>query len=110
MKNILITGAGPIGLMAIPEVKMLGAGQVFVTAGGNNLLRLETAKKLGADMVFNTRGEGEKIPKIIKDATDEVGVNVLLEMAGNIYALKHGLESLTYGGRVSLLGVNTVVG
>jgi threonine 3-dehydrogenase len=103
-KNILITGAGPIGLMAIPVVKMLGAGQVFVTAGGNNLLRLETVKKLGADMVLNAREEGDKIPKIIKDATDGVGVDVLLEMSGNIYALRHGLEALTYGGRVSLLG------
>ncbi|MHA2329482.1 MAG: zinc-binding dehydrogenase [Candidatus Hodarchaeales archaeon] len=103
-KNVLITGAGPIGLMAIPAVKMLGAGQVIVTAGGNNLLRLNTAKDLGADLVLNAREEGDNIPRIIRDATDGVGVDVLLEMAGNSHALKHGLEALTYGGRVSLLG------
>ena len=103
-KNVLITGAGPIGLMAIPVVKMLGAGQVFVTAGGNNMLRLNTAKKLGADLVLNSREEGEKVPKIIRDSTDGIGVDVLLEMSGNIHALKHGLQALTNGGRVSLLG------
>ena len=103
-KNVLITGAGPIGLMAIPVVKMLGAGQVFVTAGGNNMIRLNMAKKLGADLVLNAREEGDKVPKIIRDATDGNGVDVLLEMAGNIHALKHGLQALTYGGRVSLLG------
>jgi threonine 3-dehydrogenase len=68
------------------------------------MLRLNTAKDLGADMVLNAREEGDKIPKIIRDATDSKGVDVLLEMAGNIYALRHGLEALTYGGRVSLLG------
>ena len=103
-KNVLITGCGPIGLMAIPVVKMLGAGQVFATGGGNNLLRLEMAKKLGADMVLNSREVGDKAPKMIRDATDGNGVDVLLEMAGNIHALKHGLQALTSGGRVSLLG------
>ncbi|MHA2215047.1 MAG: zinc-binding dehydrogenase [Candidatus Hodarchaeales archaeon] len=103
-RNVLITGAGPIGLMAIPVVKILGAGQVFVTAGGNNMLRLNMAKKLGADLVLNSREEGENIPKIIRDATDGIGVDVLLEMSGNIHALKHGLQALTNGGRVSLLG------
>ncbi len=103
-KNVLITGAGPIGLMTIPVVKMLGAGQVIVTAGGNNMLRLNTAKDLGADLVLNAREEGDNIPKIVRDATDGIGVDVLLEMAGNSHALRHGLESLTYGGRVALLG------
>ncbi|MHA2226990.1 MAG: zinc-binding dehydrogenase [Candidatus Hodarchaeales archaeon] len=103
-KNILITGCGPIGLMSIPVVKMLGAGQVFATAGGNNMLRLNMAKEMGADLVLNAREEGDKIPKIIRDTTDGNGVDILLEMAGNVHALKQGLNALTYGGRVSLLG------
>ncbi|MHA1969085.1 MAG: zinc-binding dehydrogenase, partial [Candidatus Hodarchaeales archaeon] len=103
-KNVLITGCGPIGLMSIPIVRMLGAGQVFATAGGNNMLRLNMAKEMGADMVLNAREEGENIPKLIRDATNDNGVDVLLEMSGNVHALMQGLESLTYGGRVSLLG------
>ncbi len=103
-KNVLITGCGPIGLMSIPIVKMLGAGQVFATAGGNNMLRLNMANDMGVDMVLNAREEGENIPKIIRDATNGDGVDVLLEMSGNVHALKQGLDSLTYGGRVSLLG------
>lgn len=103
-KNVLITGCGPIGLMAIPVVKMLGASQVFATGGGRNMLRLEMAEKIGADLVLNAREEGDKIPKIIRDATDGNGVDVLLEMSGNVHALRQGLEALTYGGRVSLLG------
>ena len=103
-KNVLITGCGPIGLMSIPIVRMLGAGQVFATAGGNNMLRLNMANEMGVDMVLNAREEGENIPKIIRDATNGDGVDVLLEMSGNVHALKQGLDSLTYGGRVSLLG------
>jgi threonine 3-dehydrogenase len=103
-KNVLITGCGPIGLMAIPVVKQLGAAQVFATAGGNNMLRLNMAKEMGADLVLNAREDGDNIPKIIRDATDRNGVDVMLEMAGNVHGLKHGLEALTYGGRVSLLG------
>jgi threonine 3-dehydrogenase len=103
-KNVLITGCGPIGLMSIPIVRMLGAGQVFATAGGNNMLRFNMAKEMGADMVLNAREEGENIPKLIRDATNGNGVDVLLEMSGNVHALIQGLESLTYGGRVSLLG------
>ena len=103
-KNVLITGCGPIGLMAIPIVRMLGAGLILATAGGNNMLRLDMAKEMGADIVLNARVDGDQIPKMIRDATDGDGVDVLLEMAGNIHALRQGLESLTYGGRVSLLG------
>jgi threonine 3-dehydrogenase len=102
--NVFIAGCGPIGLMSIPVVKMFGAAQVFASGGGRNMQRLEMAKQLGADMVLNAREEGDKIPEIVKDATDGNGIDVLLEMSGNVHALRQGLEALTYGGRVSLLG------
>lgn len=103
-KSVFITGCGPIGLMSIPVAKRFGAAQVFASGGGRNMQRLEMAKKLGADLVLNAREEGDKIPRIIRDATDGNGVDVVLEMAGNVHALRQGLESLTLGGRVSLLG------
>lgn len=103
-KNVFITGCGPIGLMSIPVVKNFGAAKVFASGGGRNLLRLEMAKNLGADMVLNAREEGDNIPKIVRDATDGNGVDILLEMSGTVHALRQGLEALTYGGRVSLLG------
>lgn len=103
-KNVFITGCGPIGLMAIPVVKKFGAAQVFASGGGKNILRLNMAKELGADIVFNVREEGDKIIQIIKDATDGNGADILLEMSGSVHALRQGLEVLTSGGRVSLLG------
>jgi threonine 3-dehydrogenase len=66
---------------------------------------MELAKKLGADMVLNAREEGENIVKIIRDATDGNGVDVVLEMSGAPSAVKQAFKMLTPGGRVSLFGL-----
>ena len=104
-KNILVLGTGPTGLMAITAAKAFGAQQVIATGGGTNKTRMELAKKMGADMVLNAREEGDNLIKIIMDATDGVGADVVLEMSGAPSALRQGLEVLTPGGRVSMLGV-----
>lgn len=104
-KNVAVLGAGPIGLMTIAVLKQLGAAKVFVTAGGSNKVRMELAKKMGADMVLSAREEGERLVKIIRDATDGNGVDVALEMSGDPNAVRQAFEMLTHGGRVSLLGI-----
>jgi len=104
-KNVAVLGAGPIGLMAIAVLRELGAAKVFATAGGLNRVRMELAKKMGADMVLSAKEEGEKLVKIIVDATDGNGVDVVLEMSGDPNAVRQAFEMLTPGGRVSLLGI-----
>lgn len=104
-KTVAVLGCGPIGLMAIAIVKTMGAAKIFATAGGRNLTRMKLAEELGADMVLSAAEHGEKIVKIIRDATKGYGVDVVLEMSGAASALRQAFEILTPGGRVSLLGL-----
>jgi len=103
-KNVAVLGCGPIGLMSIAVLKVLGASKIFATAGGLNKVRMELAKKMGADMVISAQ-EGVDIVKIIREASDGNGVDVALEMSGNPTAVRQAFEMLTPGGRVSLLGI-----
>ncbi|MFW9929938.1 MAG: L-threonine 3-dehydrogenase [Candidatus Thorarchaeota archaeon] len=100
-KTILITGCGPIGLYTIAIVKQLGADKVLATE--INPLRIELAKKMGADLVLDPRKSD--VVKESLDFTDGIGVDILLEMSGHGPALEQGLNILTPGGRVSLLGL-----
>jgi threonine 3-dehydrogenase len=104
-KTVAVLGCGPIGLMAIAVLRTLGAAKIFATAGGYNITRMSLAKTLGADMVLSAREHGENIVKIIREATNGNGVDVVLEMSGAASALRQAFEILTPGGRVSLLGI-----
>lgn len=100
-KKVLVTGAGPIGLLTITLCKQIGAE--FVYASEINPKRIELAKKMGADQVINPIEEN--LPKTILEATDDYGIDVFLEISGNKNALTDGLSSLIHGGRASLLGI-----
>lgn len=100
-KTVLITGMGPIGLCAIRVAKAAGATAVYVTDVSE--YRLELARKLGADMAINPMNEDPV--KAILEATDGIGADVLLEMAGNPSAIRQGLKSLRKAGFASLLGI-----
>jgi threonine 3-dehydrogenase len=100
-KSILITGAGPLGLMAILIAKKSGAYPVFITEV--KPYRIEMAKKLGADYVINPLKEN--LYEFIMDITRGEGVEVMCEMSGNEKALNEGLKCLAPNGRVSLLGL-----
>jgi threonine 3-dehydrogenase len=102
-KNVLVTGCGPIGLLAIAVAKMLGARRVFATEV--NPLRSSLAKKMGADHVFNPVDNGAQIIPTILSETDGNGADVVVEMSGHPTALKLAFDALTPGGRVSLLGL-----
>lgn len=100
-KNVMITGAGAIGLFAIPIAKAMGAEQVIVMEP--NPLKQELAKKVGADIILHP--SDPDLVKKVKDATFGYGPDVLLEMSGHPGALKTGLELLSKGGDCSLLGI-----
>jgi len=99
-KKVLITGAGPIGLMAIQVAKASGASSVI--SSEVDPLRIEMAKNNGADIVINPI-EQDLVKSIYTISPD--GVDVLLEMSGNKKALEDGLKCLTMGGIASLLGI-----
>ncbi|MCI4349852.1 MAG: L-threonine 3-dehydrogenase, partial [Thermoplasmata archaeon] len=102
-KIVLVTGCGPIGLLAIAVAKEFGARTVLATEV--NPLRLALARKMGADLLFNPRELGDATSQAIRDATGGHGVDVALEMSGHPLSLRVAFETLTPGGRVSLLGL-----
>lgn len=107
-EDILITGAGPIGIMAVAICKHAGARYVVIT--DVNDFRLNIAKKLGATLALNvTKDRIRDAQKTLKMAE---GFDVGLEMSGNPQALNDMIENMCHGGKIALLGIqppNTVV-
>ncbi len=104
-KNVVVAGCGPIGLMAIAVLKVLGAGKVIATELGSEEVRLSLAKSLGADVVLDASMGTDRLVKSVMEHTDGNGVDVALEMSGAAPALKQVFQMLTPGGRVSILGL-----
>jgi len=102
-KNILITGCGPIGLMAIAAAKTLGAGTVVATEV--NPVRSDLARTMGADLVLRPDADGTDLAPAVREATGGHGVDVSLEMSGHPASLRLAFDALRPGGRVSLLGL-----
>lgn len=99
-EDVLITGAGPIGVMAVAIARHVGARNVVIS--DVNDYRLDLAKQMGATRVVNVRHE------TIADAMKElgmVGFDIGLEMSGNGDAFETMLESMYNGGRIALLGI-----
>jgi threonine 3-dehydrogenase len=102
-QTVLVTGCGPIGLMAIAVAKACGASRVFATE--TNEQRRAMAKKMGAGLVLNPVTENA-VATILAE-TGGTGVDALLEMSGNPTAIQQGFKALRAGGRASLLGIPT---
>ena len=100
-KTVLVTGCGPIGLLAIGIARASGATCIF--AAEVSPLRRQLAERMGATRVLNPL-EVDMV-EAVRAETNGDGVDVLLEMSGNATALRQGLQALTQGGRVSLLGL-----
>jgi threonine 3-dehydrogenase len=100
-EDVLITGAGPIGLMAAAVVRHAGARYVVIT--DVNEYRLDIAAKMGVTLAINTTD------RTVRSAQDELGMlegfDVGLEMSGQPAALNEMVENMTHGGRVALLGL-----
>ncbi len=100
-EDVLITGAGPIGVMATAIARHVGARFVVVT--DVNDYRLELATKLGATRVLNpTRG---KLTDVMRELGMTEGFDVGLEMSGSPQAFQSMLETMNHGGRIAMLGI-----
>lgn len=100
-KMVLILGAGPIGLFATGIAKACGASLIIVSDPNN--YRLDISKKMGAHIAVNPRRQ-DVVP-LVMEATQNNGVDVVLEFSGNNQALNQGLKAITPGGRISILGI-----
>ena len=100
-EDVLITGAGPIGVMAAAVVRHAGARHVVVT--DVSAPRLELAAASGADLVVDVSAER------IADAQARLGMtegfDVVLEMSGSPQAMAELIDNCTHGARVAMLGL-----
>lgn len=104
-KNVLVAGCGPIGLMAVAILKVLGARKVIASELASDKIRFDLAKRMGADVVLDAAMEHDSLVAAVLDNTDGNGADVSLEMSGAPAALRQVFDSLTPGGRVSILGL-----
>ncbi len=100
-EDVLITGAGPIGCMAVPIAKHAGARYIVIT--DIHPYRLELARKMGATRVVDVKTE--KLGDVIKELHMTEGFDVGLEMSGNTAALENMLGYMFHGGKIALLGL-----
>jgi threonine 3-dehydrogenase len=100
-EDVLITGAGPIGIMAAAIAKHVGARHVVVT--DINDYRLELAKQLGATRIVNVAREN--LPDVMREIGMVEGFDVGLEVSGNAKAFRSMLDTINHGGRIALLGI-----
>jgi len=100
-EDVLITGAGPIGVMAAAVARHVGARRVVVT--DVNDARLELARRVGADRAVNVTRES---PSSVFPALGiHEGFDVVLEMSGKAEAIRQALEAARPGARFALLGI-----
>ncbi|MEK7861676.1 MAG: L-threonine 3-dehydrogenase, partial [Chloroflexota bacterium] len=100
-EDVLITGAGPIGVMAAAVSKMAGARYVVVT--DSNAYRLNLARRMGATLAVDYRSAG--LDQVMKELGMLEGFDIGLEMSGAPEALRSMLKFMNHGGRVALLGI-----
>ena len=100
-EDVLITGAGPIGIMAAAIVKHAGARHVVIS--DVNPYRLELAKKIGVTRAVDIKKE--KLSDVMAELGMTEGFDVGLEMSGNSEALKSMISLMCHGGKIALLGI-----
>jgi threonine 3-dehydrogenase len=100
-EDVLITGAGPIGIMAAAVAKHAGARHVVIT--DVNPKRLELAEKFDVTLAVDVRERS--IADIQKELGMKEGFDVGMEMSGNPTAFRDMLVNMTHGGNVAFLGI-----
>ncbi len=100
-EDVLITGAGPIGAMAVAVARHAGARYIVIT--DINPYRLELAKKMGPTLTLDARNE--RIEDAIKKLDMKEGFDIGLEMSGSPDAFKGMLANMCHGGKIVLLGI-----
>jgi threonine 3-dehydrogenase len=100
-EDVLITGAGPIGIMAIPVAKHAGARNIVIT--DMNPYRLALAKKMGATLAVNAAEIS--LAEVQQQLGMQEGFDVGLEMSGNAQALRDMIANMAHGGKIAILGI-----
>lgn len=100
-EDVLITGAGPIGIMALAIAKSVGARYVVIT--DVNPYRLKLAEKMGATIALNVHTE--KIEDAIDKLDMKEGFDVGFEMSGNPEAFRSMVSNMCHGGKIAMLGI-----
>jgi threonine 3-dehydrogenase len=100
-EDVLVTGAGPIGCMAVAVVRHAGARHVVVT--DPNHYRLELAGRMGATLAIDPRERGPGDVQAELGMTE--GFDIGLEMSGSPEALRSMIANMAHGGRIALLGI-----
>src|SRR5262245_36663533 len=100
-EDVLITGAGPIGIMAAAVVKHAGARFVVIT--DVNPYRLELARKMGVTVALDVRNGN--LTQVQKRLGMKEGFDVGLEMSGNSAAFRDMLTNMCHGGKIAMLGI-----
>ena len=102
-EDVLVTGAGPIGCMAVAVVRHAGARHVVAT--DLNPSRLELARRMGATLAIDPRERD--LGDVQRELGMTEGFDVMLEMSGSADALRTGVANMAHGGRIAILGIPT---
>lgn len=100
-EDVLITGAGPIGIMAVAIARHVGARHIVIT--DVNDYRLKLAEKMGASLAVNV--SNSSLQEAMNTLKMEEGFDVGLEMSGVPSAFQEMLEKMNHGGKIALLGI-----
>jgi threonine 3-dehydrogenase len=100
-EDVLITGAGPIGVMAVAIARFAGARHVVIT--DVNDYRLDLARKMGASRALNVASE--TIDDAMRILGMEEGFDVGMEMSGNPQAFRDMVRTMHHGGKIAMLGI-----
>jgi threonine 3-dehydrogenase len=102
-EDVLITGAGPIGLMASAVARHAGARHIVISEP--NAFRRDLAMRMGATIAVDPR------ERDLRDVQRELGMvegfDVAFEMSGNATALRSAIDNMAHGGRIAILGIPT---
>jgi threonine 3-dehydrogenase len=101
-EDVLITGAGPIGLMATAVAKHTGARFLVVT--DVNDYRLDLARQMGAAVTLNVVS-GKTLAEVQQDLGMKEGFDVGMEMSGSPAALRDMIDNMAHGGKIAMLGI-----
>jgi len=100
-EDVLVTGAGPIGIMTLPVLRHAGARNIVIT--DRNPFRLQLAMRMGATMAVDTRTT--PLPEVQRKLGMSEGFDVGLEMSGNTSAFDEMLNNMSHGGKIAILGI-----
>jgi threonine 3-dehydrogenase len=100
-EDVLVTGAGPIGIMAAAVARHSGARYVVIS--DPNEYRLELARRLGVTRAVNPKEQ--PLQEVQKELGMKEGFDVGLEMSGNPQAFREMLANMCHGGRIAMLGI-----